>query len=102
MKFYQLTIIMKKKIRNLKNGEVFEVTFPDGKKKHCCLTNVEALKFGKHTITIHRKDGDSLTLSNDDKVEIVFSGGKLPAGVHEAAKKALDDEIAKKGGNNVD
>lgn len=86
---------MRKKLKNVKPGDVFEVKYPDGVVRHAQFFNTDPIKTGKHTIKFTRPDGVTLELSNDDYVEVI-AGGHLKAGIAKAAKEAFKAEKERK------
>lgn len=81
-------------ISKLKNGDIFEVEWPDGTKQHCRMTCDFALK-GAKTITVGGIEKPKLTLSVQESVTVIGHFDLDPA-LAEATKKQFLQEKRRK------
>lgn len=85
---------IKKRICDLKNGDIFEVEWPDGSKQHCRMTCDFALK-GANTITIGGINKPKLTLSVQSTV-VVIGHFEVDPNIVEATRKQFIKEKRRK------
>lgn len=65
---------MKKKVKNLKTGDVFMVQMPSGEMAQCTILNSYLIKKAKNKMTVQFK-GETTELSLDDYVEVTKNIG---------------------------